>query len=117
MKNSHSYSFGLKGENMASVYLKSIGYEVLEQRVRTPYGELDLVASKNDTMVFIEVKARKSIRNHKDCINKKQQIRNINAATHFLSDKNHLGDIRFDAVFVEKNGYLEHIENAWQADN
>ena len=49
---------GLLGEKLAAQYLQVHGYEILASRYRTRYGEADLVARIQDTLVFVEVKAR-----------------------------------------------------------
>lgn len=52
--------FGTLAENYAAVYLASRGYRILDHNVRTPVGELDLIARKGRELVFVEVKARAS---------------------------------------------------------
>jgi putative endonuclease len=53
-------ALGRWGENQAAVYLEGRGYAILERNFRTPYGEIDLVARKQNTVVFVEVKTRSS---------------------------------------------------------
>ncbi|GAB4503400.1 MAG: YraN family protein [Anaerolineales bacterium] len=49
---------GAWGENTAATYLEKSGYSILARNVRTPYGEIDLVAQKDDLTFFVEVKTR-----------------------------------------------------------
>ena len=51
---------GRRREEQAAAFLKRNGYEILEQNYRDRYGELDLVAREDDTLVFVEVKYRRS---------------------------------------------------------
>ena len=52
-------SVGKQGEEIAAKYLKRHGYEVIERNFRSKrWGEIDIVAIENDTLVFVEVKAR-----------------------------------------------------------
>jgi putative endonuclease len=51
--------FGRKGEAIAEKHLRVSGYRILERNYRTPVGELDLVAMDGETLVFVEVKARR----------------------------------------------------------
>ena len=51
---------GQSGENAAAAYLESLGYRVLGRNVRGPAGEIDIVAREGRTIVFVEVKARRS---------------------------------------------------------
>jgi putative endonuclease len=50
---------GAWGEAVAARYLERHGFVILEQNVRTRFGELDLIARDGDTLVFIEVKTRR----------------------------------------------------------
>ncbi len=52
----HNQRVGAWGEETASVWLASRGYEVSRRNVRTPYGEIDIVAQKNQVTYFVEVK-------------------------------------------------------------
>lgn len=50
------------GEKYAAWYLKQQGYSLLEQNYYLPYAEIDIIAQQRDTMVFVEVKHRSSLR-------------------------------------------------------
>lgn len=52
--------FGATGEQLAAAYLTARGYRVREQNVRTPHGEIDLIAEHRGTLVMVEVKARRT---------------------------------------------------------
>ena len=49
--------FGVQAETVACVFLVKQGYEILERNYRKPWGEIDLIAKKDDIFVFVEVKA------------------------------------------------------------
>ena len=51
---------GRLGEAFAKKYLQRQGYKIVAERFRTGFGEIDLVASRRDTLLFVEVKARHS---------------------------------------------------------
>ena len=55
-------SLGKFGENIAVTKIKNIGYTILTRNFRTRFGELDIIATDKDTIVFIEVKTRKSLK-------------------------------------------------------
>lgn len=59
MPHAHA-EFGATGERLAAEYLHEHGYSVRERNVRTPYGELDLIAERRGTLVFVEVKSRRT---------------------------------------------------------
>jgi putative endonuclease len=56
----HNQLIGKWGEQTAASYLEGKGYKILERNVRTPFGEIDIVASLDGFIIFIEVKARTS---------------------------------------------------------
>ena len=53
---------GDRGEEAAAKFLANKGYKILARQFRTPLGELDLVARDGGTLVFVEVKTRRSLR-------------------------------------------------------
>ncbi|MDP2950896.1 MAG: YraN family protein [bacterium] len=53
------HQLGRWGEGKAEEYLKSKGYKILEKNFKRKWGELDIIASKKDVLVFIEVKTIK----------------------------------------------------------
>lgn len=62
MAQSHRQRIGKWGEEQASLYLKSKGYLVIARNVRTGYGEIDLIASNEFGLVFVEVKTRTNLK-------------------------------------------------------
>ena len=53
-------ALGLLGEQLAARHLERLGYDIVARRHRTRFGELDLVACDGETLVFVEVKARRA---------------------------------------------------------
>jgi len=51
---------GRRGEEVAAAYLAKAGYEILARNWRCPLGELDIVAREGDTLVFVEVRSRRT---------------------------------------------------------
>ena len=58
--SNRNQKIGVWGESVAAKFLEERGYSVLARNVRTPYGEIDIVAGKNGFTVFVEVKTRTS---------------------------------------------------------
>jgi len=52
--------YGKESESIAVRYLKRNGYKILEQNYRNQLGEIDIIAKDKKTLVFVEVKARRS---------------------------------------------------------
>jgi len=59
--SSKTSEFGFLAENLASRYLEKKGYTILDLNYRKPWGEIDIVASKEGILVFVEVKANRKI--------------------------------------------------------
>jgi putative endonuclease len=52
--------FGNRGERVAARFLRRLGYRVLARNHRNRFGEIDLIAADGQTLVFVEVKTRRS---------------------------------------------------------
>ncbi len=61
MQQSTNKQTGKLGEDLAAHYLKKNGYTILHRNYATRYGELDIVATKNNKVCFIEVKTRSNL--------------------------------------------------------
>ena len=112
-----TYETGLQGENTAEAYLHDrLGMICLERRYRTHCGEIDLIMTDGDTVVFVEVKTRRTgeTGNGLSAVNLAKQKRITQAATLYLMQKNWLRKaVRFD--LVEIHGFeVIHIPNAFQ---
>ncbi len=55
---SANQSVGRWGEQAAVDFLCAHGYQIAARNVRTPYGEIDIVARKDGIVIFVEVKTR-----------------------------------------------------------
>jgi len=52
---------GQKGENLSLNFLKSLGYKIIARNFRCRFGEVDIIAIENQTLIFVEVKTRSSL--------------------------------------------------------
>ena len=125
-KSDNSRSFGLvrkrigqSGEKRAYEYFVSKGYEIVETNFRTRSGEIDLIASKDNIIVFAEVKTllKKSPELLSRELNLQKQKRIIETAKYFLIKHRRYSNsfVRFDVVVIDMPGFPEvyHIENAF----
>lgn len=112
-----TYEKGISAERIASKILTSKGYEILGQRIRTEYGEIDILAKKGNDVVAIEVKQRQTLAGAKCCISSRQQRRIFNALSYIASERNKsLENYRIDVICLDAVGRFEHIENAFSID-
>lgn len=56
----YNQEVGRFGENLAKEFLEKNGYKIIEMNVKTSYKELDIIAEKDDEIIFVEVKTRTS---------------------------------------------------------
>lgn len=105
---------GRDGETRAAWYLRLRGWRILDRRVRTPAGEVDLVAKRGRLVAFVEVKARKSAAELDFAIDERRLAR-VAAAAEYLMPRYaaHGEDIRVDVLLLAPGVRPRHIENAW----
>jgi putative endonuclease len=110
-----NYKKGMNAEMIVNSYLIRHGYSVVKHRYKTQYGEIDLIATKGNLILFTEVKNRKSIFD-REIISDHQKKRCCETASYFLSQNQQFLSftMRFDCFFIDRHGKLEHIENAWE---
>ncbi len=110
-------AFGGEGERAARDFLAARGYEILEQNYRRPTGEIDLIARRRGTLVFVEVKRRSSLRYGRpaEAVDVHKRRRIARTALLYLQEQG-LGDVpvRFDVVEALPEG-LRLIEDAFDA--
>ena len=116
---------GTKGETLARELFIEKGFRIVEQNYRSRIGEIDLICVREKLLVFCEVKCRRSLvfGIPSEAVNAKK-IRHIRlVASWYLSQNMRISrlyndfDMRFDvveAVFVDDEYELNHIENAFE---
>tara|TARA_R110002096_G_scaffold46310_12_gene123544 strand:+ start:489 stop:872 length:384 start_codon:yes stop_codon:yes gene_type:complete len=113
-----SGAVGAGFEKSAETYLRRRGLKTLERNYRCRRGEIDLVMTDDECLVFVEVRYRASreFGDPLETITLRKQRRIIAAATHFLAANAQLGDrpCRFDAVGVTGSG--DRVEYDWITD-
>ncbi len=105
---------GQSGEMQAMDYLISQGFEILEQNYRYGRGEIDIIALKENLVVFVEVKKRKNndYGNPEEFVSKNQQSLIMEGADDYIHAINWTKNIRFDIIAITGKE-LEHIEDAF----
>jgi putative endonuclease len=111
---------GKIGEQIAMTFLEQKGYEVLDTNVRTPFGEIDIVARRKEMTVFVEVKTRATSSLGPPFLNvtREKQRHLIRNALCYLKRRGRVySDWRIDIVSVKLNDRrepesIELIENA-----
>ena len=115
-----SRDIGALGEKIAAEYLTGLGYMIREQNFRSREGEIDIIAEKDDFLVFIEVRTRtsNSYGTPEESVTAQKKERLIALAEAYIEDRDDLpSSWRIDVVAIELGpkrevSRLEIIENA-----
>ena len=115
MKRQVAERNGRDGEARAACWLRAKGWHILDQRVKTKAGEIDLVAKRGNIVAFIEVKWRSKRAELDNAIDERRLAR-VAAATesvahHYAANGE---DIRVDVILLAPGAFPRHIANAWQ---
>jgi putative endonuclease len=108
---------GVESETAACAALEAEGWAVLARRLRTPAGELDLVAEREGLLAFVEVKARPTLSGAAASLGPRQRARLLAAAEIALAANpgwGHAG-VRFDVLVVDAEGRVRRIADAFRA--
>ena len=112
---------GQLAEKEAAKYLKKRGYKVLEQNFFSRFGEIDIIAEKDEYLIFIEVKCRKSdvFGGGAAAVDRRKQERIKKTAMLYLQRYKEEPAVRFDVVVIKnadgkiRKEDVEVIENAF----
>ena len=121
MSTDQRHLLGQASERLAASHLERLGYGIVARNHRTRFGEIDLIALDGDTLVFVEVKARRGAGRPWDNLDdrKRRQVRRMAAAyLAEVAERPKAKELRFDAVgvVVDAGGRLvslDHLEGAF----
>lgn len=107
-------NLGNRGEQIAAMHLREVGYDILATNWRCPAGELDIVARDGKVLALVEVRTRRgrSFGSPEESITPAKQTRLVNVAQTYVAEHDWSGDWRIDVVAVEmtKRGRLVRVE-------
>lgn len=113
---------GDEGERIACRHLKKLGYRILVRQARTRPGEIDVIARDGTTIVFVEVKSRRDLREGSpaEAVDRRKQVKLTQLALAWLKRRKLLGrSSRFDVVAIRWDAQgrpiVEHFKNAFEA--
>ena len=112
---------GIIGEEIATTIMHQKGYQILENNYRCKIGEIDIIASNNEYLVFIEVKTRtvgKTIVDPLISITQKKRQKLKNLGMFYVQQKSiYHKQPRFDVITIkllkDNKHTFQHIENAF----
>lgn len=108
---------GAKSEKLAVLYLRLHLYKILERNYYAPTGEIDIIAQKGETYVFVEVKYRRDRAKGmpREAVTAAKQAKIRRTAQHYLMSNNineYNADIRFDVIEILGKD-IEHLKAAF----
>lgn len=110
---------GLKGEQIARTYLEGKGYRIIVSNWRHGRAEIDLIASYDNILVFVEVKTRSSSQfgQPDEFVGPKKEQQLAKAACAYMDQVRYQGEIRFDIVAIllppQAATEVNHIQDAF----
>ena len=108
---------GKKGEGFACEYLRKLGYEIIDRNWHSRYGEIDIIARKDEYIVFVEVKARQynAMISGAAAVNYRKQKKIVITSALYLLDVEEELQPRYDVIEVQLSGDnicgIQHYEN------
>lgn len=108
---------GQRGEALAALFLQAKLYTIRDRRYKTPIGEIDLVAERFGTIVFVEVKHRAHATSEIEALGAVNEARIARAAAHWLFRHPEEAEksFRFDVIFLAPGRWPRHLINAFDA--
>lgn len=121
MSTDPRHELGRLGERLAAEHLQRLGYEIVARNHRTRFGEIDLIASDEATLVFCEVKTRRGRASPWDSLHERKRAQVRRMASAWLAETDgrpHRSRLRFDAIGIGIDGHgrltrLDHLEDAF----
>jgi putative endonuclease len=113
-----AWGWGRIAEGLAAWTLRCKGYRIDARNLRTPVGEVDIVARRGSIVAFVEVKARRSMDEALAAIQPRQRERIVRTAEWYVAGRGLPPSTvcRFDAFTVAPWRIPRHIIDAWRAD-
>ena len=105
---------GLRGEAIAAWFLRFRGWRIVGKRIKTPRGEVDLIARRGKTVAFVEVKARTKMTDLATAVDA-YRLRRVAAAAEILLPKYGKGteNMQIDVILVAPWRWPHHLPNVW----
>lgn len=107
---------GKRGETLCAWLLRLKGYRILGRNIRTPVGEIDLLARRGNVLAVIEVKSRSELMAAGESVTPEKKRRLVRAARYMLTrlPEDSGLTMRFDAMLVVAPWRIAHVIDAWR---
>jgi putative endonuclease len=111
--------FGQWGERQAGIYLETKGFSIIARNYHCPHGELDIIATKDGAITFVEVKSRQTLKYGRpaEAVTKQKQRKIHACAFYYLQQqRRYYRRMWFDVIEIyleEGKPILNHIEHCF----
>ncbi len=105
---------GQGSERLCALWLRLKGYGIVGRNLRTPHGEVDILARRGPWLVVVEVKHRSDGTAARTALTPRQQARLVRAGQWLLGRQPAGLTLRFDLMTVAAGGRLHHLKGAWR---
>lgn len=107
---------GKEFEELAAKYLRRKGYKILERNFRKRFGEIDIIALKDNVLVFVEVRSLAgNFMDPSETITLRKRTNLLKVASVYLMERGWRGPVRFDFIGIKgRDKEIEHIENFFE---
>jgi putative endonuclease len=108
--------FGRRGEMAAAALMFAKGYRILARDIKTPMGEIDLLARRRGVLAVVEVKARPTPDEAAAALGIGQRRRIARAAAWLVSQRRDFAGlaVRYDVIMISPWSLPRHVEGAWR---
>ncbi len=109
---------GRHAETIAGIFLRLKFFSIIEKRLKTPPGEIDIIARRGNLLIFVEVKMRRDKKTMAEALEGINRRRITGAAKYFLAANPQMADknLRFDVIFLAPLAFPVHLKGAFEAD-
>ena len=104
------YIFGFNAENLACEYLQKLGFEILSRNFHSRFGEIDIIAKKDEILHFVEVKATNGEYETQYRLTKSKFEKILKTINFFMMKENFSNEFQIDFLGISKNS-VNFIEN------
>lgn len=106
-------SIGQRGEEVAADHLRRAGYEIVARNWRTRIGEIDIVARRDDLIVFVEVRTRSTagLGTASESVGPRKQRQLVTMANQYLQQVAPSASARIDVIAITFNGLRPHVDH------
>ncbi len=115
MKREEAEKRGRRGEAIAAWWLRCHGWRILDCRVKTRVGEVDLIARRGKVLAFVEVKTRLKRADLAYAVDE-YRLRRVAAAAKALLPRYARPDdgVRIDVILIAPRAWPQHVVDVWR---